>query len=119
TEILPEPVTRVPPVYPESARRQGIEGAVVVKALVGMDGLVRNTTVDHSIPGLDEAAQACVRQWVFKPALSGGRPTAVWVSIPVTCRLHWLVPNSPAYARATPEAGEPDLSACVSEERAP
>jgi len=33
--------------------------------------------------GLDEAAIKCVKQWEFSPALSGGRPVACWVTLPI------------------------------------
>ena len=82
-EELPEALTKVAPVYPEAARRAGVEGTVIVQALVGVDGRVRNTTVIKSIPGLDDAALEAVRQWVFKPASTGGKPVAVWVAVPV------------------------------------
>jgi protein TonB len=82
-EELPEAVHKVPPVYPDWARAAKLEGTVLVQALVGMDGRVADTRIVKSIPGLDGAAVDAVRQWVFKPAISGGRPAAVWVAIPV------------------------------------
>ncbi len=87
-EELPEAVEKVPPIYPESARRNSIEGTVLVMALVGTDGLVQDTKVGKSIPGLDDAAVACVRQWRFKPGLSEGAPVAVWVACPIKFTLH-------------------------------
>jgi len=32
---------------------------------------------------LDSAAEEAVRKWLFKPALTGGEPVAVWVGVPV------------------------------------
>jgi TonB family protein len=86
-EELPEALRKVPPVYPEAARRQGVEGTVMVQALVGTDGLVKRTAIKDSIPPLDEAAMQAVRQWVFRPARTGGAPIAVWVMVPVRFRL--------------------------------
>jgi len=85
---LPEPVTRVSPVYPDLAREAGVDGTVNVQALVGKDGKVKDVRVVKSIPMLDEAAKAAVRQWVFKPALSNNKPVAVWVGVPVKFSLH-------------------------------
>jgi TonB family protein len=82
-EEFPRAVTTVPPVYPKKARKDGIEGTVVVQALVGRDGRVHDTRIAKSIPALDEAAAAAVRQWVFRPAQSQGQPVAVWVAVPV------------------------------------
>jgi TonB family protein len=87
-EELPEAIHRVPPVYPVESRARGISGTVVVQALVGKDGFVKNTVVVKSITGLDEAAIACVKQWRFHPAMAKGEPVAVWVAIPVGFRLN-------------------------------
>jgi len=87
-EELPEPVTRVAPVYPDLAREAGVDGTVSVQALVGKDGKVKDVRVVKSIPMLDDAAKNAVRQWVFKPALSNNKPVAVWVGVPVKFSLH-------------------------------
>ncbi|TMQ48375.1 MAG: energy transducer TonB [Candidatus Eisenbacteria bacterium] len=85
---LPEAITKVPRAYPDEARRAGIEGTVMVQCLVLEDGSVGDTWVVKSVPELDEAAVACVRQWRFQPARSKGRPVAVWVAVPVRFSLH-------------------------------
>lgn len=87
-EELPEAITRVPPVYPDLAREAGVDGTVMVQALVGKDGKVKDVRVVKSIPMLDENAKAAVKQWVFKPALSNNKPVAVWVGVPVKFSLH-------------------------------
>src|SRR5439155_2007429 len=76
-EELPEVIHRTDPEIPDVGPR--VEGTVTVQALVGTDGLVHDTQVTKSVPLLDEAAVACVRQWVLKPALSNQKPVAVWV----------------------------------------
>ena len=85
---LPEAITKYPPVYPSEARNAGTEGVVLVQALVVEDGSVADTHIVKSLPGLDEAAIASVRQWRFKPALAHGKPVAVWVAVPVRFSLH-------------------------------
>jgi urate oxidase len=87
-EELPEAVGKVEAVYPPEARKAGVDGTVMVQAFVGKDGRVHGTKVVKSIPMLDDAAVAAVRQWVFKPALSKGAPVAVWVAVPVKFSLH-------------------------------
>lgn len=87
-EELPQVSARVAPVYPEAARRAGIQGTVTVQALVGTDGVVRDARVVDGIPALDAAALQAVRQWRFEPARAGGKPVAVWVSVPVRFSLH-------------------------------
>lgn len=87
-EELPEAVTRVAPQYPDIAREAGVDGTVLVQALVGKDGRVKDVRVQKSIPMLDASAIAAVKQWVFKPALSNNKPVAVWVAVPVKFSLH-------------------------------
>ena len=38
-------------------------------------------------PVFDPVAVAAVRQYVFEPAKSGGKPVAVWVAIPIRFKL--------------------------------
>ena len=87
-EELPEAITRVPPAYPDAARKAGVQGVVMVQALIGRDGSVVDTRIVKSIPPLDDAAAAAVRQWRFKPAMAHGQPIAVWVAVPVRFSLH-------------------------------
>jgi TonB family protein len=87
-EELPEAITKVPPIYPPEARAAGVDGTVIVQVLVDRDGLVKDTRMVKSIPMLDAAAEACVRQWVFKPALTLDRPVTTWVAVPIKFSLH-------------------------------
>jgi periplasmic protein TonB len=87
-EELPEAVTKVAPIYPDIARDAGVDGQVMVQALVGKDGRVKDVRVVKSIPMLDQSAINAVKQWVFKPALSNNKPVAVWVAVPVKFSLH-------------------------------
>ena len=87
-EELPEAIVKVTPSYPDSARVAGVDGTVMVQAHVCACGEVMETSVVKSIPMLDAAAVAAVRQWIFKPALTQGEPVAVWVGVPVKFSLH-------------------------------
>jgi len=87
-EVLPEAIVRVPPTYPPDAREAGIQGTVEVQALVLRDGTVADVRIVKSIPPLDSAAAAAVRQWRFKPAMASGQPVAAWVEVPVRFTLH-------------------------------
>lgn len=87
-EELPEPITKVNPEYPDIARDAGVEGTVQVQALVGKDGRVMKTQVTKGVPMLNDAAEAAVKRWVFKPALSNNKPVVVWVAVPIAFKLH-------------------------------
>lgn len=87
-EELPQAIVKRPPVYPDSARKAQVQGTVVVEALVDEGGRVVETRILKSIPLLDDAAAAAVRQWLFKPAMKDGRPVQVRIAIPVRFTLH-------------------------------
>jgi TonB family protein len=87
-EELPEVLERVPPTYPEAARRQDVSGTVFVQALVGRDGLVHDAIVVNGPPELRDASLEAVWQWRFRPAKANGLPLVVWVMLPVKFTLH-------------------------------
>src|SRR6266849_1393379 len=57
----------VKPAYPEEAQQQHIQGRVVMKVSVGINGLVRDVVVISGDPQLVESAAHAVRQWRFRP----------------------------------------------------
>jgi TonB family protein len=81
--IAPLLVSRVAPLYPEDARRDGVEGIVLVGALVGRDGRVRNARVVSSIPALDEQALVAARRFQFTSPRRDGLDCEAWVLVPV------------------------------------
>jgi TonB family protein len=81
---LPEALHTVVPDYPAAARAAGVSGIVLVQALVGRDGLVKDTKVTMGDPRLVDAAVAAVRRWTFTPGEFAGKPIALWVAVPVT-----------------------------------
>jgi TonB family protein len=84
----PVPIYRVEPEFSELAREAGFQGSVLVKLVVGPDGLVQSPSVVKAIGmGLDEAALAAVQQWKFKPGTKEGQPVPVFAQIEVTFRL--------------------------------
>lgn len=60
------------PAYPEDLRRQGIEGAVRVRVVVGKDGSVEtaNVAASSGYPSMDDAAVAAAYRYRFSPALN-------------------------------------------------
>lgn len=77
------------PRYPFAARRQGIEGSVVLLVLVRADGSCGDVMVKQSsgYSVLDTAALETVRKWRFIPARRGARAVETRVHVPVTFRL--------------------------------
>jgi TonB family protein len=73
------------PRYPESARRQGIEGVSLLRFEVQANGAVGEILVERSAgyQDLDRAAIEAVKKWRFEPARRGNQSIAVWVTLPV------------------------------------
>jgi TonB family protein len=80
---MPIPTWRVGPVFPPAAIRMDLSGEVMVQALIGTDGLVKDAYVLSGHPVLRDDALEAVWQWKFKPALSHDDPVATWVSLPI------------------------------------
>jgi len=79
----PQRTRYVPPVYPAEAKAAGIEGRVDVDLTINTEGRVTDARVVHSVPGLDAAALAAVRQWEFKPPRNGSTPVNVFYTVQV------------------------------------
>jgi protein TonB len=79
----------VRPVYPESARRAGIQGTTLLRIHIEVDGRVSDVTVERSAgyQGLDRAAADAVRRWRFEPALDSAGPVSMWALVPVEFRI--------------------------------
>lgn len=75
-----------PPRYPADALRARLSGKVVLRVLVGSDGLAQKVELESATaPGVfDEAAMAAVKGWRFNPATRDGEPTSGWVLVPVS-----------------------------------
>ena len=73
------------PLYPQVARKQGWEGIVVLRIIVGTGGDVEKvmTQTSSGFPALDESAAQSVKTWQFAPAKDGEFPIATKVDLPV------------------------------------
>jgi len=92
-EQMPEPIGGIAAIqkkiiYPEIARRAGVQGRVFVKAFVDETGRVTKVTLIKGIgAGCDEAAMKAVKETRFKPGMQRGKPVKVQVSIPVLFKI--------------------------------
>jgi len=77
------------PKYPESARRDGKEGRVLLRVLVNEEGRTASVQVNRSsgVESLDQAALEAIKRWRFSPARLGDKPVESWVRIPIDFRL--------------------------------
>jgi len=81
--IGPRLIHRVPAVYPEAAKKAGIEGTVVLSVSLDEKGQVIRARVIKSIPELDEAALEAVRQWKYEPMTVDGNPRPIVFTVEV------------------------------------
>jgi periplasmic protein TonB len=80
----PKLVRKVDPEYPELARAARLSALVILEVTVDARGRVRDVTVLRGQPVFDDAAVAAVRQWIYKPLLQNGVPTAFIVTVTLT-----------------------------------
>jgi TonB family protein len=78
---------KVDPIYPSEARLQRVEGAVVLDALVGEDGNVREVQVTSGPPQLANAATQAVKRWRYQPFQLNGRPVSMHNQITIQFKL--------------------------------
>ena len=83
-------VTKVQPIYPESSKAAGVQGSVLLHAVIGKDGTphsleVLNGQID---PDLARAAVEAVNQWRYQPTLLNGEPVEIDTTIQINFTLH-------------------------------
>jgi len=77
----------VDPAYPQEALHSGIQGAVVLQALIGRDGTVRELHLMDGYFVLGRAALQAVKQWHFRPYVVNGRALETQTILTVNFRL--------------------------------
>lgn len=92
-EQMPEPIGGIAAIqnkiiYPEIAKRAGVQGTIYVKAYVDKKGDVTKAVILKGIgAGCDKAALKAVEETKFSPGKQRGKPVNVMVSIPVIFKL--------------------------------
>lgn len=88
----PALTTPASPVYPEAAKKDQLEGKVMVKMLVGTHGLIEVAEILAHPEGsqdasLQEAALAAAKKMKFTPGKKDGKAVKVWVTVPFQFKL--------------------------------
>jgi periplasmic protein TonB len=73
----------VKPVYPRLAQAAGVQGEVVLQAIIGKDGRIENLRAISGNPLLVKAALDAVQQWRYHPYLLNSEPVEVETQITV------------------------------------
>jgi len=74
--------------YPAIAHAAGVEGTVVLAAVIARDGSIQNLHVVSGSAMLQQAALDAVRTWRYRPYLLNDEPVEVETTINVIFRLH-------------------------------
>lgn len=85
----PRRIESPPPQYTMEARKERIQGVVIVQVVIDETGNVGNISVLKGLPkGLSEAAVEAIRQWKFEPARDeDGQPVAVYYNLTINFKL--------------------------------
>ncbi len=84
----PRIVKKVDPVYPEEARKSGIEGVVILEARTDIQGKVKDVMVLRSVPALNQAAIDALKQWVYEPVIVAGSPKEAVFTVTIAFKLN-------------------------------
>jgi TonB family protein len=89
--VLPKLIHHVLPEYtPQEATRKGIQGEVLIEAIVTTEGKVAEPILVQGVADdeLNRRAMESVLQWRFEPGLKDGQPVPVIAEFTVTFRIH-------------------------------
>jgi protein TonB len=86
--IAKQAISRPVPVYPETAKADKVQGAVVLSVIINKEGVPTDIRVHKGLrKDVDESAVTAVRQWRWKPYVLNGEPVAVQSSVTVNYSL--------------------------------
>jgi TonB family protein len=84
-DVKPRILTKPEPLYTEEARRNGVQGMVVLKAIFATNGRVLGIRVVKGLPdGLTGEAIRAASRIKFIPALKDGKPVAMFSQLEYT-----------------------------------
>jgi TonB family protein len=76
-------------VYPEEARKNGIEGRVLVRVLIDTTGTAVKFRIDHSDNAIfDTTAVDAVMRTKFTPAMQNEKAVTAWVTVPINFKIN-------------------------------
>lgn len=76
-------VSLPPAAFPAEAPEPGMSGLIMIRVLVGVDGLPVEASVNQALhPDLDQAALEAAMKGKYLPAREGEIPREMWISVP-------------------------------------
>jgi protein TonB len=85
-EERPEMLTHPPLQYPDLLRQAGVQGRVLVQAIIDTSGRAEPASVkviQSPNPGFDQPAKQMILKGLFRPARVHGRAVRVLVNVPI------------------------------------
>ena len=80
-------VNKVTPQYPPIAKTAHVSGTVVLHAIIGKDGLIKELQYISGPPLLMKSAMDAVKEWRYKPTQLNGEPVEVDTTVDVVFTL--------------------------------
>jgi protein TonB len=86
---VPQVLRSIPPEYPYGAKRNRVEGEVVVRMLVTSKGVPTNLSIESATPAnvFEKAALSAAKRWKFRPGRYKGQAVDTWVLLPFNFEL--------------------------------
>ena len=82
-------VEKPEPVYTDAARKFGVQGTVILRAVFSRDGQVTDIRVIKRLPhGLTQVALTAARRIKFSPALKDGHPVSQYIQLEYNFNLY-------------------------------
>ena len=84
----PRLIKQVNPIYPDEAKKAGIQGVVILNAIVDEKGNVARVIVKKSESAvLNQPAIDALKQWKYEPMIIKGKPKPVLITVTIKFRL--------------------------------
>jgi TonB family protein len=80
-------IKKVNPKYPGKARQKGVQGTVILRAMINKDGDIADLQLISGDPLLAKAAMDAVKKWKYWPYIFQGQPVEVDTQIQVNFTL--------------------------------
>jgi TonB family protein len=87
--VMPKPIRRFDPEYPEILLSNSMRGEVLVEFVVSSTGSVAESKVIRSThPAFDEPALEAIRKWKFEPGTRNGEPVNIRMQQPISFQVN-------------------------------
>jgi TonB family protein len=87
-EKPPKLIKKVDPVYPEEAKKQGIQGVVVIEATTDEQGnVIKGKILKSESSLLNQSAVDALKQWKYEPVYKEGKPVGITFTVTITFKL--------------------------------